>query len=109
MQNLNNSVRLIGNLGKDVEVKNFESGTKKATINLATTEKYTNAEGEAIESTQWHKVIAWGKIAEHMATALKRGSRVSVEGEIQYKKYTDTQGVVRNITEIKAREFTPVQ
>jgi single-strand DNA-binding protein len=109
MQTLNNSVKLIGNLGKDVEIRQFESGSKKASFSLATSDKYKNAKGESVETTQWHNIIAWGNVAEQMANALKKGSRVSIDGEIQYRKYTDGKGTFRNIAEIKVNEFTAIR
>jgi single-strand DNA-binding protein len=108
MQNQNNTVKLIGNLGKDVEIRNFESGSKKASFSMATSEKYTNTKGESVERTQWHNVIAWGNIAEQMANSLRKGVRVAIDGEIQYRKYTDNKGEFRNVTEIKAHQFTPI-
>ena len=64
MNTLINNVHLIGNLGKNVELKNFDSGSKKASFSLATTESYKNQKGEYVKNTQWHNIVAWGNTAE---------------------------------------------
>jgi single-strand DNA-binding protein len=102
---LRNSVQLIGHLGKDVELITFESGNQKAQVSMATSETYKNAKGELVTDTQWHNLIAWGKSAEYMAKALKKGSFVAVSGSIAYRTYTTKDGDIKNITEIKVAEF----
>ena len=64
MTNLKNSVKLIGHLGKDPEVRTFESGKKKATFTIATTDSYQNQKGEKVQETQWHNLVMWGKLAD---------------------------------------------
>lgn len=105
MNTLINSVHLIGNLGMDVEIKNFESGSKKASFSLATTENVKNNKGEYIKNTQWHNIIAWGRNAELMSKALAKGNRVAIQGTINYRSYQDKAGVIKYITEIIASDF----
>ena len=87
MNTLINNVHLIGNLGKNVELKNFDSGSKKASFPLATTESYKNTKGEYVKNTQWHNVIAWGRNAELIAKALEKGSKVAIQGTLNYRTY----------------------
>lgn len=97
-----NKAELIGNVGKDPEVLNFDGGSKKATLSLATTERYKNKQGERKESTQWHNIVAWGKTAEQIEKYVKKGDKIGVEGVIKYRKYQDREGNERQITEIEA-------
>lgn len=96
-----NKVILLGNLGKDPEVRVFESGTKKASFSMATAESFTDKNGEKKERTEWHNVIFWGKIAEVIEKYLKKGSQVYIEGRIAQRSYDDKDGVKRYITEIE--------
>lgn len=108
MQALKNSVQLIGNLGKDVEITHFDSGSKKASITLATTEYFKNNKGELAKNTQWHNLIAWGKTAELMAQALSKGTQIAIQGSLTYRNYTDKSGATRYITEIVVSEFMKI-
>jgi hypothetical protein len=72
MNQIKNSVQLIGHLGNDVRLTTFDSGAKKAEVSLATTQAYKNAKGELIKDTQWHNIIAWGKTADRMVSSLKK-------------------------------------
>ena len=108
MNALKNAVHLIGNLGKDVQIVEFESGSKKATCSLATTESYRNSKGEMVKSTQWHNLIAWGKSAEMMVKILEKGTKVAVHGMITYRTYVDKEGRSKNFTEIVVNEFLKV-
>ncbi len=105
MNNLKNSVRLIGNLGADVELKSLESGQKLAKFSLATNEVYKNAEGEKSAETHWHQVRAWGPIAETMNDLLTKGDTVAILGKIKYNQYEDQHGEKRYGTTIQASEF----
>jgi single-strand DNA-binding protein len=109
MKVLNNSVQLIGHLGKDVEVKVFESGSKMARISLATTDMYKNQNGEQVSQTQWHTLVAWGKTAELMANSLTKGSQVAINGALNYRTYTDRDGQRRTIAEINVNDFLTVR
>lgn len=108
MNNLRNSVRLIGNLGMNPEIK--EAGNKKilAKFSLATSENYKNTQGEQVNDTTWHNVIAWGNQARIAEMYLKKGSEVAIEGKITNRNYTDKDGVKRYITEILVNEILMV-
>lgn len=108
MNNLRNKVQLIGRLGADPEVKSGVGYGKFAKFNLATDESYKNAKGEKIKETQWHNLIAWGKIAEFAEKYLTKGIEVVVEGKIINRNYTDKNDVKRYITEIQVSEMVIV-
>ena len=105
MNNLRNSVRLIGNLGAAPEVKNLDKGNKVAKIALATNETYTNAKGEKVTDTQWHNLVAWGKTAEIAEKYLNKGSEVAIEGKLTSHSYTDKEGVKKYVTEVVVNEI----
>ncbi len=105
MNNLRNSVRLIGNLGMDPEVKDLNGGKKLAKFSVATKETYKDEHGERITETQWHNLIVWGKQAEIASKYLKKGSEVVIEGKLTSRSYTDKEGVKRYVTEIVVNEF----
>ncbi|NBP06383.1 MAG: single-stranded DNA-binding protein, partial [Bacteroidetes bacterium] len=88
MTNLVNSVRLIGNVGRTPEVKLFNTGRKKASLSLATTEKRRNDSGEYISHTEWHNLICWGKQADVVERFVKKGSRLVIEGKLTHRDYT---------------------
>jgi single-strand DNA-binding protein len=102
---LKNSVQLIGNIGKEVEILNFENGNKKASVSIATTDYYTNNKGEKVKQTEWHNLIAWGKTAELMAQVLRKGNEVAIQGKLTNRSYTYKTGVTRYVTEIVVNEF----
>ena len=102
---LRNSVQLIGNIGKDVEVVTFENGNMKASVSLATNDYFTNAKGEKTKQTEWHNLIAWGKTAELMKQVLSKGSEVAVHGKLTYRSYTNKAGNTKYITEVVVNEF----
>ena len=103
MKSLRNSVHLIGNLGKDPEVKTF-SNSKKASFTLATTEKYKNQKGEVVQDTQWHNIIIWGKLATVAEKYLKNGQEIAVEGKLIHRQY-ESNGEKKYITEINVNDF----
>jgi single-strand DNA-binding protein len=105
MNTLRNQVQLIGNLGADPEIFEFENGTKKASINLATNEIYYNADKEKITDTQWHKVVFYGKRAETVQKYLQKGKEIAISGKLNYSEYNDKDGNKRYITEIIANEL----
>ncbi len=101
---------MIGHLGKDPEVRQFEggvppSGNVKAQFSLATSETYKNTKGEKVTDTQWHQVICWGKLAQIVEQYLQKGQQVAVEGKLTYRSYEDKQGVKRYITEVVASDI----
>jgi single-strand DNA-binding protein len=98
-----NKVILIGNLGKDPEVINFDNGTKKMTVSLATTERYRDRDGNWQEQTEWHNLVSWGTLAQDIADKRRnyvKGDQMYVEGRIRSRQYVDNQNVTRHITEI---------
>ena len=100
MNSMKNRVMLIGNLGKDPEIKTTESGKKVTNFTMATKDGYKNAEGQRVTETTWHNCVAWNGLAETIGNFLKKGSEVAVEGRIVYRTYEDKKGVTKNITEI---------
>jgi len=105
MNQVKNKVQLIGHLGQDPDIKTFENDKKVANMSLATSEQYKNAQGEKITETQWHSVVAWGKLAEIAEKYLVKGTEVVVEGKLVNKNYTDKQGIKRYVTEVQANEL----
>jgi len=108
MNNISNQVQLIGRLGAKPEMINLENGSSLVKMSLATKEVYKNNKGEKVIDTQWHKLIAWGKLAENMGAYLDKGQEVAVSGKITYKSYTNKDGNTINYTEIVASEFMMV-
>ena len=97
-----NKVTLVGNLGKDPEVRHLESGATVATFTMATNENYKDKAGEWQTVTQWHNVVAWRYLAEMAERSLKKGGLVYVEGKLTTRKYQDKDGNDRYITEVVA-------
>jgi single-strand DNA-binding protein len=104
-----NKVILIGNLGKDPELKYFEENIAKVSFSLATTEHYKDKSGARNEHTEWHNIVMWRTLAENASKILKKGSQVYIEGKIQSRQWTDKEGIKRNMTEILAENFTLLQ
>jgi len=104
MNTLRNKVQLIGNLGKDAEVVNLDSGKKLVKFSIATNEVYRNAKGEKITDTQWHNVVAWNKTAEIIENYTSKGSEVAVEGKLTTRSYEAADGSKKYITEIVCNE-----
>jgi single-strand DNA-binding protein len=101
-----NKVILVGNLGANPEIRFTPSGTPTVTINVATTDKWKDkATGENNESTEWHRVVFFSRLAEIVGENLKKGSQIYVEGKIKTRKWTDNNGVDRYSTEILGREL----
>ncbi|MEX1192784.1 MAG: single-stranded DNA-binding protein [Brumimicrobium sp.] len=105
MNTLRNTVSLIGNLGVDPEFKTLEGGNMLTRFRVATNESYKNKEGEWVENTQWHNIVAWGKSAELCNKLLKKGSEIVLEGKLVNDSYTTKEGEKRYKTEINLREF----
>ena len=100
MANGINKVILIGNLGKDPEILRLESGVKKASFSLATTESYKNKDGVKTDHTEWHNIVLWRGLAEVAESYLKKGNTVYIEGKIRKREYEDKEGQKRSIYEI---------
>ncbi len=99
-----NKVMLIGNLGKDPELKYTPSGVAVATFSMATSEQWKDQDGNAQERTEWHNIVAWRKLAEIVGEYMKKGKKVYVEGKLQTRNY-EKDGVKRYITEIVADQI----
>jgi single-strand DNA-binding protein len=97
-----NKAILVGNLGRDAEMRFTAGGTPVATVSLATTEKFTDRDGQKREDTQWHRVVIWGKTAESIHEYLTKGKQIYVEGRIQTREWTDKEGKPAKTTEIRA-------
>jgi len=95
-----NKVTLIGNLGKDPEVRHLESGACVANFSMATTETYKNRNGEKVSQTEWHNIVLWRGLAEISEKYLKKGDRIYVEGRIRTRSWQDKDGNTRYSTEI---------
>ena len=97
---------LIGRLGQDPEVRYTQSNTAVATLNMATSERYKDGNGEFQERTEWHRVVAWGRLAEICQQYLHKGSLIYIEGPLQTRQWEDNQGQKRYTTEVKALQMT---
>src|SRR5690606_35819663 len=100
-----NKVILVGNLGKDPEVRTLENGRKVANFSLATSEAYKDKSGERVERTEWHNIVFWGPIAEVIERYVKKGSKIYVEGKLRTRSY-EQEGVKKYITEIDGQNMT---
>ncbi|MDZ4664762.1 MAG: single-stranded DNA-binding protein [Bacteroidota bacterium] len=104
-----NKVILIGNLGKDPELKYLEGNIARVSFSLATTEAYKDKTGNRIEHTEWHNIVMWRTNAENAEKMLKKGMQIYVEGKIQSRQWNDKEGQKRNVTEIMADTFRILQ
>tara|TARA_R110002073_G_scaffold74420_1_gene181974 strand:- start:49 stop:483 length:435 start_codon:yes stop_codon:yes gene_type:complete len=101
-----NKVILVGNLGKDPEVRHLENGRAVANFSLATSETYKNREGEKVTQTEWHNVVLWTPLAEIAEKYLTKGGQVYIEGKLTSRSYDDKEGITRYRTEVVGREMT---
>jgi single-strand DNA-binding protein len=104
MNNLKNSVRLIGHMGAAPEVKNLDNGNKMARFSLATNEVYLDKKGEKQTNTDWHNVVAWGKTAELAEQLLQKGTEVAIEGKLTTRTW-EKDGEKKYITEVVVNEL----
>lgn len=100
-----NKVMLIGNVGRDPEIRMTTTGTKKVSFSLATSQKYKDVAGEYKEKTQWHNIVFWGKLGDLVEKMVLKGSSLFIEGEVTYRKWEDLNGVQKTITEINGNNF----
>jgi single-strand DNA-binding protein len=105
MYTLKNKVQLIGNLGVNPDVRTTESGKKWARFSMATSDNYRNANGEKVNETQWHSIVAWGKNAELAEKYLVKGSSIAIEGKLVSRSYTDKAGTKKYVTEVQVNEI----
>src|SRR3954447_15495703 len=97
-----NKVILVGNLGRDAELRYTPGGAAVSTINMATTEVWNDKAGQRQEKTEWHRVVLWGKSAESLAEYLTKGKQIYVEGRLQTRQWDDKDGNKRYTTEIRS-------
>lgn len=104
MYALKNKVQLIGHVGNPPDIRNTENGKKLARFSVATNEVYRNAKGDKVTETQWHSLVAWGKVAELAEKYLGKGSEVAIEGKLINRNYTDKEGNKKYVTEVQVNE-----
>ncbi len=105
MNALRNKVQLIGNVGNEPEIKILDGGKKLAKLTIATNEVYYNDKNEKVTDTQWHNIIAWGKIAEIIESFVTKGKEIAVEGKLTHRSYDDKDGNKRYVTEVVVNEL----
>lgn len=105
MYALRNRVQLIGNIGSAPEIRKTETGKKLVRFSVATNESYKNSNGDKVTETQWHNLIAWGKLADIVEKFLNKGTEVAVEGKLINRSYTDKEGIKKYISEIQVSEL----
>lgn len=105
MNTLINVVQLIGRLGADVDVKMTTTGTKVCNVRFATNEYAKNSQGEWVETTYWHNLVFWGKLAEKLEKKCKKGTRLLIQGSLLYRDYTDVNHIKREVTDIRVQQF----
>ena len=103
-----NRVIIVGNLGRDPELKSTPSGSRVLEISIATSERFRDKDGNDQEQTDWHKIVMWNQKAEYVARNTRKGSTLYVEGKLRYRKYTDNNGNERTVTEILADNVTVI-
>ncbi len=97
-----NKVVLIGNLGREAELRYTSGGTPVSTLNMATTETWNGKDGQKQEKTEWHRVVLWGKMAENLQEYLVKGKQIFVEGRLQTRQWEEKDGTRRYTTEVRA-------
>ena len=101
-----NKVILVGNLGRDPEVRHLENGRAVANFSIATSETYKNKQGERVTATEWHNIVLWTPLAEIAEKYLQKGKQVYIEGKLTTRSYEDKEGSTKYITEVVGREMT---
>ena len=109
MTTLRNSVQLIGRLGIDSKTFEFDGGKMKTTFSMATSDFYNDKEGNRVEETQWHNIVAWGKTAKIAADYLSKGKEIALSGKLTNRSYEDKDGNKRYITEVVANEIVMLE
>jgi single-strand DNA-binding protein len=109
MTTLKNSVQLIGRLGVDPKTFEFDGGKMKTVFSLATSDYYNNKEGERVQETQWHNIVAWGRMAKVAADYLAKGKEIALSGKLTNRTYEDKDGIKRYVTEIVANEIVMLE
>lgn len=102
---VNNRITIIGRVGQDPDMRRFDGGSVAARLSVATSEKYTNKQGQKVEDTQWHTCTAWGRLAEIIEQYSYKGQQVALSGRMTYRKWTDKSGNKRYSPEIVVEEL----
>jgi single-strand DNA-binding protein len=97
---MKNRVKLIGNVGNNPEIKTLENGKKFAHLTVVTNDHYKNERGEKVEQTEWHRITAWGKVAEIIEKYVVKGKEIAIEGKLTHRSYEDKNGEKKFITEV---------
>lgn len=105
MTTIRNHVTLIGNIGSDAQITNFENGGKVARFNIATDNEYRANDGKIKNATEWHRVFAWGNLAQFIEKFGEKGKKVAIHGRLVTRSYFNKEGVKRDITEIEIRHI----
>ncbi|MEP5339266.1 MAG: single-stranded DNA-binding protein [Algibacter sp.] len=105
MNKLKNKVQLIGNVGQKPTITNLEEGKKVARVSLATNDSYKNSKGEKVIDTQWHTLVAWGKLAELIERYVDKGKEIAIEGKLTSRSYEDKEGNKKYVTEVVVSEI----
>jgi single-strand DNA-binding protein len=105
MNALRNKVQLIGHVGQEPEIKTFDGGKKVANITIATNDYYINDKGDKVEQTEWHRVTAWGKVADIIEKYVTKGKEICIEGKLTHRSYDDKDGTKRYITEVVVNDI----
>ncbi|WP_108424539.1 single-stranded DNA-binding protein [Flagellimonas amoyensis] len=105
MSTLRNKVQLIGNVGQDPTITDLDKGKRVARFTMATNEHYKNSAGERLTNTEWHTVIAWGKLADIIEGFVTKGKEVAIEGKLTSRSYEDKEGNKKYVTEVVASEI----
>lgn len=100
---MRNQVQLIGNIGIDPEITNFESGAKKVRLTLATNERYIDQHGVKKDKTFWHNIHAWGPTANYIAKSVKKGTQIAITGKLVTRKYLSKTGESKSFTSIEVK------
>jgi len=108
MATIKNSVRLMGNVGMDPDVRTFDNNRKMVRLSIATNESYKNDKGEKVTDTQWHNIVFWGTQATMAESYLKKGDAVIIEGKLASRNYNDKDDVKRYVTEVVVNEFVKI-
>jgi len=105
MNAIKNKVQLIGHVGQEPEIKTFDGGKKVANLTIATNDYYINDKGEKVEQTEWHRVTAWGKVADIIEKFVEKGKEVAIEGKLTHRSYDDKDGNKRYVTEVVVNDI----
>src|SRR5690554_2921867 len=104
MNSLKNSVRLVGFLGNDPEIKKYGDNKSLARVSIATNERYKNKDEEWVSDTQWHNLVMWGRQAVFAEKSLEKGTEIAIEGRLVNRSYLDKDGITRYYTEVVVNE-----